>query len=231
MNLEENAKSQAPNKLPTRVLAFIDGFNLYHALDKFSSGATDAEKLRFRKYKWLCLTSLVKRFIAPNTEKLVGVEYFTTFPTWNEAKRLRHQTYVSAQKKMGVHINFGDFKKKMVECRAYCYKEFESYEEKQTDVNIAVAMMEMANRYDKLILVTADSDQAPALRLVKKIHPQKTLAVLPPIGRQANELSRECAETFKMTEQHLIECQLPNPFVLTHNGKQYGTLDKPFTWE
>jgi hypothetical protein len=61
-----------------RVMAFIDGFNLYHALDKFDGGVDEADERRYRKYKWLCLTSLIKRFVAPQTETLVGVEYFTT---------------------------------------------------------------------------------------------------------------------------------------------------------
>jgi hypothetical protein len=33
-------------------------------------------------------------------------------------------------------------------------------------VNIAVKVLEIANTYDKLILVTADSDQVPAVRLL-----------------------------------------------------------------
>src|SRR6266404_2373640 len=137
-----------------RVLAFIDGFNLYHALDKYDRGATPTDQARYQRYKWLCLKSLISTFIRPNDEVLEGVEYFTSYPTWNESKRLRHATYVSAQIYMGVHVIFGEFKKKTVDCRALCMKEFQLNEEKQTDVNIATAMVDMQARYDKLILVT-----------------------------------------------------------------------------
>jgi uncharacterized LabA/DUF88 family protein len=225
-----NHKINVSNKIPNRVLAFIDGFNLYHALDTFTRGATQLDKTRFRKYKWLCLTSLIKKFVAPKTEALIGVEYFTTYPNWDEAKRLRHLTYVSAQQRLGVHVTLGEFKKRTIECRATCSQEFLMNEEKQTDVNIAIAMIDLAQQYDKLILVTADSDQAPALKLLKKMYPEKRLAVLPPIGRKAKELSRESHQTFKMTEQHLIDCQLPNPFPLIRDGKQYGLLEKPAIW-
>jgi|SRR5579872_5514439 len=213
-----------------RVMGFIDGFNLYHALEKFDGGVTDEDKARYRKYKWLCLTSLIRRFIAPQTETLVGVEYFTTYPTWNQAKRLRHCTYVSAQIKMGVRVTFGEFKDKTIVCRASCQGEFVTKEEKQTDINIAVTMLDRADEYDKLILLTADSDQVPALRLIKKTHPTKILASLPPIGRKAKELRQACDQQFKMTEQHLIDCQLPNPFPVVVDGKQSGILPKPSSW-
>lgn len=215
----------------TKVMAFIDGFNLFHALDKFDGGMTDADQMRYRKYKWLCLTSLIRRFVAPKTEILAGVRYFTTYPDWNPNKRLRHQTYVSAQIKMGVQVIFGEFKDKTTRCRASCREQFLTKEEKQTDVNIATAMLDMANDYDKLILLTADSDQVPALKLLRKLHPGKILASLPPVGRKAKELKGVCQESFKMTEEHLRECQLPNPFpLLDGNGKQYGVLPKPPSW-
>jgi len=55
-----------------------------------------------------------------------------------------------------------------VNCRAKCKQSFAVNEEKQTDINIAVAMVEFADKYDKLILMTADSDQVPALKLIKE---------------------------------------------------------------
>ncbi len=219
-----------PVQKKIRVVAFIDGFNLYHALDEYSRGATPEEKVRYQKYKWLCLTSLVKIFIRPTSEELVGVEYFTTYPSWNDGKLARHRTFVSAQIKMGVHVTFGEFKKKTVRCRADCMAEYTAYEEKQTDINIATSMLDFVSRYDKLILVTADSDQVPALKLLKKLHPTKRLASLPPIGREAKELAQVCGESFKMTEQHLSTCQLPNPFPLIRDGNQYGVLEKPLGW-
>lgn len=212
-----------------RVMAFIDGFNLYHAINKYDRGKDEAEQRQYQKYKWLCLTSLIKVFLKGN-ETLAGVEYFTSYPPWDPDKRLRHATYVSAQIHKGVRVTFGEFKKKTVECRGACLQSFQINEEKQTDVNIATSMLRLHASYDKLILLTADSDQVPALKLVKQLYPEKILAVLPPIGRNSKELQKECSSRYHMTEAHLIACQLPNPVVVMHNGVQTCTLNKPTTW-
>jgi uncharacterized LabA/DUF88 family protein len=218
-----------PQKI--KVLAFIDGFNLYHSLDRFDHGVDDADRARYQKYKWICLTSLVNRFVAPVSEQLVRVEYFTTYPTWDPAKRLRHQVFVSAQQYMGVHVTLGEFKKQIVTCRAQCKRDFEINVEKQTDINIATAMIDLAPEYDKLLLLTADSDQVPALNLISKHYPTKQKAIIIPIGRGAKELTRACdGNAFKITEQHLMESQLPNPIPIMRDGKQVSTLVKPTSW-
>ena len=218
-----------PSKI--RVIALIDGFNLYHSLERFDGGKDDADRARYQKYKWLCLTALIKRFVAPKTEELVGVEYFTTLPTWDDAKKLRHQTYISAQKFMGVNVTLGEFKRKTVPCRAMCKQEFEINVEKQTDVNMALAMNGLADRYDKLLLLTADSDQVPTIKLLKKMHPNKQVAVIVPVGRKAKELKQACdGNAFKITEEHLAQCQLRNPIPIIKDGRQVALLVKPTVW-
>jgi uncharacterized LabA/DUF88 family protein len=223
-NVTEN-----PQKL--KVLSLIDGFNLYHSLDYFEHGVNSADCYRYQKYKWLCLTALVNRFVAPETEHLIGVQYFTTLPTWDEAKRLRHETYISAQKTMGVEVTKGEFKRKGVKCRAGCKQAFEINVEKQTDINIATAMIDRANEYDRLLLLTADSDQVPAIKLLRKLHPQKTVAIIIPIGRGAKELKKACGgNAYKITEIHLQDCQLPNPLPIMRNGQQVSVLIRPTSW-
>jgi hypothetical protein len=85
-------------------------------------------------------------------------------------------------------------------------------EEKQTDVNIAVKMFEMVEGYDKLILLTADSDQVPSVRLLLGMHKEKKIYVLPPIGRNSKELVKAAGKNrLVMTEDHLKLSLLPNP--------------------
>ncbi|MGA2876515.1 MAG: NYN domain-containing protein [Nitrososphaerales archaeon] len=218
-----------PHKI--RVIALIDGFNLYHSLERFDGGKDEADRARYQRYKWLCLTALVKRFVAPMTEELVSVEYFTTLPTWDDAKKLRHQTYISAQKLRGVNVTLGEFKRKIVPCRASCKQEFAINVEKQTDVNIALAMNGLSGQYDKLLLLTADSDQVPTINLLKKMHPTKRVAVIIPVGRKAKELKQACGgSAFKITEEHLSQCQLPNPMPIMKDGRQVALLVKPTVW-
>jgi len=215
----------------SRVYAIIDGFNLFHAIDKFESGVDAADKARYQKYKWLCLRSLISEYVRPEIEDLVAVHYFTAYPNWNDAKRLRHQTYVSALRARGVEYTLGEFKSKTIECRAICKGEFQKPEEKQTDVNIATKILEVANEYDKLILVTADSDQVPAIKLLKKQHPEKKVFILAPIGRNSKELVRAAeGNRMIMTEAHLLRCQLPNPVDIFRGGKVLAQVWKPASW-
>ena len=62
---------QQPGK--KRVFAFIDGFNLYHAIERFDRGGTEADKQRYQGYKWLNLSSLLTQFVRDN-EELVDPE-------------------------------------------------------------------------------------------------------------------------------------------------------------
>jgi len=59
-----------------RISFFIDGFNLYHAIDY---------EPRFRRYKWIDLTKLACCFIPPH-DQLTEVFYFTALATWDSVK-------------------------------------------------------------------------------------------------------------------------------------------------
>lgn len=221
---------QAENIPKVRVYGFVDGFNLYHAMENFRHARTPGEEYKYKKYKWLCLQSLLKRFVNTATEELVGVEYFTAYPGWNRAKEARHKTYVSALIHTGVHVTFGEFKLKQITCRGICRQQFETYEEKQTDVNISTALIEFADRFDKAILLTEDSDQVPAVRLFKKLNPSKKIFTLPPIGRGSKELMRVCDGRFTMDESALASSQLPSLIEIKRAGNSSVFISKPPEW-
>jgi uncharacterized LabA/DUF88 family protein len=215
-----------------RAYALIDGFNLYHALDKFQGGTTEEEQAKFQRYKWLCLKSLMGRLIDPEAEVLEKVIFFTSYPYWNEEKRRNHQTYVTALKYTGVEYVLGEFKENWIPCRATCKETFDKPVEKQTDVNIAISMIELAEEFDVLYLITADSDQVPAIRLLKKLHRNKTVYVVAPIGRNSNELARAAGGKLNrkiMKEDDLRDSQLPNPFEKEVDGKKIF-LVRPANW-
>jgi uncharacterized LabA/DUF88 family protein len=214
-----------------RVYGFIDGFNLYHALNKLDSATNYPDEIKYRKYKWLCLRSLIGQFVLPDSETLAGVEYFTAYPNWagSEEKVLRHQTYVNALRTRDVAVTTGEFKPKDTECRQ-CKAVFKAPVEKETDINIALALIKRAPLYDKAILLTADSDQVPVIKMLKDLHPEKTFVSLAPIGRSSKALMKACGGRFVMAEQHLIDSQLPNPLPVIHNGKEKGLFVKPSTW-
>jgi uncharacterized LabA/DUF88 family protein len=224
---ENPSEQQAP---PVQVCALVDGFNMYHSLDDFDRGG-NLRYAKYQKYKWLCLTSLAKRFLQPN-EVLGAVKYFTAFPDWDQAKLLRHETYASAQKHFGVEIVKGHFKEKSVVCRADggCKLHFKTRVEKKTDVNIAVAVFDLPEEFGKVLLFTGDADQVPAIELFKKHNPTRHIAVVTPIGRSCDELARTCGESYKITEADLAASQLPNPIPIIRNGKQVSLIVKPTSW-
>ena len=135
-----------------RVAAYIDGFNLYYGLR--SKG--------WRRYYWLDLHRLVGRLLRPGQE-LVAVRYFTTrvVPEPGDRNKARRQnTYLEALETLpDLTIHFGYFLPKERTCRQ-CGAILRTYEEKMTDVNIAVELLGGAQDdiFDTALVVSGDSD-------------------------------------------------------------------------
>ena len=116
----------------TRVVAYIDGLNLYHGL-KAGYG---------RRYHWLDLQALVTSLLLPGQE-LREVHYFTARVLGKPAAELRQTIYLDAltSGSSSVRLVEGRFQDKPREC-LNCGVRWVVYEEKETDVNIAIAMLE-----------------------------------------------------------------------------------------
>jgi uncharacterized LabA/DUF88 family protein len=163
-----------------RVRCYIDGFNLYHAIDE----------LRQDHLKWVNYWKLAEQFIDPTQHRLEAVNYFSAFATWLPEPYRRHRELVAALVSVGVTPVMGKFYDKPRECRK-CGHQWTAHEEKSTDVNIAVSMVVDAfeDRYDRAMLVTRDSDLAPAVRIVSAKFPAKKVVVVsPPCLRHSGEL-------------------------------------------
>lgn len=184
-----------------RVISFIDGFNLYHAV------AALGEPL----FKWLDLRNLSTEFIHPIKEELVQILYFSTIASHcNQAAQMRQRAYLRALELRGIKTILGQFKQKDREC-SKCLARYTGYEEKETDVNIALHLIDLAyqDAYDRAILVTNDSDQVPTIRRVLERFPNKRVTILiPPCTRECNELIRTASAKAKITEEHLQRCLL-----------------------
>ena len=208
----------------SKIFFFVDGFNLYHALDR-AQGAPDPH--RYRKFKWLSLTKLANCFITKK-DQIAGIEYFTTLATWDPGKVARHRLYIKAQEEEGVRVVYGEFKRKDKRC-ALCKKIFQSVEEKQTDVNIALRLFQLAveGRYDKAIIVSGDTDLIPAIKAVQSTFPGKQMGVMIPIGRASEAMKNQADFHYKMKEKHLVACRFPDPFTL----RDGTVLNCPPTWK
>ena len=189
------------NPKTARVAVFIDGYNLYHGMH----GRWQ------RKYLWLDLEALGRRLIK-SSQTLTVVRYFTA-PVRNDAASLaRQKLYLRAlQTYPKIDVTLGRFQEKQPSCRA-CGATWRTYEEKETDVSIAVALVEDAvnDLYDVAILISADSDLCPAIRAVRRLSPDKRIIAVFPPGRRADALRRACDGVRHLDEVSLRNSQLPD---------------------
>lgn len=165
-----------------RVSVFIDGFNLYHAL----------KDMRQNHYKWLDIITLMRNYIHPPTQQLETVYYFSAHATWRVNSYNRQKAYIKALANSSVVTILGQFKEKDRSCRS-CQATWKGHEEKETDVNIALCLLNEAykNTYDVAYVVSRDSDLAPPIRMVLKEFPNKRVRVFaPPNYHHSKELAQ-----------------------------------------
>jgi uncharacterized LabA/DUF88 family protein len=179
-----------------RVVVFIDGFNLYHAIHDLRPPTVlaKADWDSFRKWrqhlKWLNLKGLSQGFVGNHHEELKEVLYFSAYATWMPDQHKRHQAYVAALESHDVSVVMGRFKPRDKRCLATCKEAYVTHEEKETDVNVALHLTNYAwqNKYDHAIVISGDSDLVPAVECVSKIFPKKKVTIATPPNRGANEL-------------------------------------------
>lgn len=187
-----------------RVIAFIDGFNFYHAVDELGED----------HLKWVNLHALCKQFAPSPAYELTSVLYFSAFATWRLDAYARHREYLKALKSAGVTPIMGRFKEKFRGCRT-CGAKWTDHEEKETDVNLGLHLLSAAHDdlYDRALLVTGDSDITPAVRLVRAKFPAKQIRILAPVGRPYSmELVTAAGgpkSASKMREIHLERALFP----------------------
>ena len=184
-----------------RVVFYFDGFNLYHALDG----------LRQNHLKWLSLDALAKLLIPSRDEEVCATVYFSAYLTHRPDKLVRHRAYVHALEATGVECVMGRFKYSTIKCRS-CGAEWRSYEEKETDVNIGIRIIRDAflDKFHVYYLVSADTDLAPAIRMLKREFPNKEfVSVATPRRPHSSEFLRLADRTIKITDYALTRCLLP----------------------
>jgi uncharacterized LabA/DUF88 family protein len=188
-------------KPPKKVCVYVDGFNLYHAV----------AALNDQRLKWLNFNSLAESYLRPN-EILVRVYFFTAILKWNPDKQIRHRNFIKAQEAVGVKIVEANFKKVQKHCRAFD-RWCKHYEEKQTDVAIATTLLADAINGDvnRAILITADSDQVPLVKTVRRLFPKLRINLSAPPGRadNARELGGVVHERTPLTLGRLHAHRLP----------------------
>lgn len=183
-----------------RVIAYIDGYNLYFGL----------KDQGWKRYYWLNLQKLSERFLKPN-QSLIETKYFTTVVKAPEKKRLRQQVFLDALRTLpNLHLFFGHFLYAEVECRQ-CKHTYVTHHEKMTDVNISVEMLKDAfqDRFDVAFLISADSDLVSPIQTVHNLFPKKKVVSVFPPERYSAALKQVSKGVLRIGRSDLAQCQFP----------------------
>lgn len=200
----------------TRIIAYIDGFNLYHAIQDLNRPAL----------KWTNLYALIEA-IAREDETVCEVNYFSAFATWMPSSHAKHRQYVAALEHAGVTCHMGHFKVKDQSCRS-CNTRWQRHEEKESDVHMGARIVfdALEQRYDRAIIITADSDLKPAIDLVRSKYPKKQLFVAAPPRRRAH--ARGLNPQYEIPPGKLASCPLPDTIKDPTTGR--ALFSKPANW-
>ncbi len=202
-----------------RVIAYVDGFNLYFGLKQSA----------FQRYYWLDVALLASHLLKPG-QQLVATHYFTARIRdngHNAADQKRQNTYLEALTLRGVQCQFGHYLEKTRTCRK-CGNTWPGYEEKMTDVNIATQLLHDAfdDAFDVALVISGDSDLTTPIRRVLQRFPHKRVIAIFPPGRYSNELKRYATGYLTIGEDKLRASQLPEQIT-----KPDGfVLSRPATW-
>jgi len=207
--MENNAKQ--------RVSIYVDGFNFYFGLK--SRG--------WKKYYWLDIVKFFENFIKPHQE-LVQVTYFSAIPL-NKDKHDRQDLFFSANRlNPKFKVELGKYLPKTKTCRN-CNSKHVSYEEKETDVKIAIKMISdvIYDVCDITILVSADSDLVPPIDFIRSYKSgHKIFIYFPPnrfssnLNAFANKTKKLDGATVEFSNSILPDnIKLPNGFILKRPNK------------
>ena len=203
-----------------RVAIYVDGLNLYHGIRSRS----------WMRFQWLDVGALGTRLLR-NRQELVTVKYFVArFLQGGADDGMvdRQDAYLQA---LGLddrtQIIEGEFQSKSTRCPK-CRLERPLFEEKQTDVNIAVELICDAEDdvFDVAIVVSGDADLSGPLKRVQERHLGKSLVVAFPPNRRSTVLEHVASGDISISAEMLRSSQLPDT-LYTPSGY---LLRRPDAW-
>ena len=187
-----------------RVIAYVDGFNLYYGL----------REQGWRRFYWLNIRRLMEGLLKPN-QQLISTKYFTSLvsPTPSDPDKNRRQVaYLDALRTIpDFRIIYGHYLHNTQRCRK-CGATWVVPDEKMMDVNIATELMVDAfqDSLDTALVVSADSDLSGPIEAVHRFFPGKRVIVFFPPGRSSKRLMQVAHGFFKIRRNTLAQSQFPD---------------------
>lgn len=187
-----------------RAILYVDGFNLYHPIDKLGAN----------HLKWLDLQALGNRICQDRGHALVGVVYCTAYRVGDVEKVDRHKKYVEALESTGiVRVERGHYITQDTEQCKNCGVVGTKQTEKQTDINLALSIYSDArcDRFDWAYMLSADSDHAATARFLKLHFPEKMLVTVSPPNKEISPNIMNYADGKRRLNREDIEkCRFPS---------------------
>jgi len=200
-----------------RVIAYIDGFNLYFGL----------KEKGWKRYYWLNLQSLIRNILKPD-QSLVHTKYFTARVHRPPDKVARQSTFLDALGTLpDFSIYYGQFFLTQRVCRRCGFEDFVP-NEKMSDVNIAVELLSDAyrDRFDTALLISADSDlRGPVEAVLREFAGKRVVVVFPP-ARHSVALT-QVASAYMTLGRAKLERSIFPPQVRRQDG---FLLQEPASW-
>lgn len=199
-----------------RVIAYIDGFNLYFGM----------REAGFDNCRWLNIKQLVEKLLKPHQE-LIGVKYFTSRVSNNPDKQKRQSTYIDALESTGAKVIYGNYQDGSEECLR-CGHIWRTAKEKMTDVNIATAIMVDAfqDNYDMAMLISGDSDLTPPIREVHRLFNNKRVFIAFPPKRHNSSMALVAKGSEIIGRKKLVDAQFDEEV----ESKTGYKLKRPKEW-
>ncbi len=206
-----------------RVYVYIDSFNLYYGALKPNPS-----------YKWLNVEKLILALLPKTGYKIEKIKFCTARVSASDFdldKPVRQNIYFRALATIqNLEFVWGKYKAKPI--RIQITKDVKiqgkTFEEKGTDVNVAVHMVNdgYRDKYDVVVLVSNDSDIAEALKIVRNELDKEIWLINPGLDSPTTKsLSQYSNEVRKLRFSNIKDSQFPGILIDTT-----GTFHKPKTW-
>lgn len=224
-----------------RVSVYIDWFNVYHWIKKFFwkkyywlsyKQLSEKYKLPWEKFsaiKFFTAYSLSDKWAKERHVKYVEAlnKSWVTVILWKYQQVHRNFKMKAPYTALEIarHTRFDNWlintfigkqsrklRKFLLHFITPVYIRYTTQEEKKTDVNIAINLLEDAyqDKFDTAILISWDNDISPAVESVKKAFPNKKVKVILPIGTRSRSLSLLCDEVIEMKEEDIANSLFPD---------------------
>ena len=195
-----------------RVVTYIDGLNLYYGIR--SRG--------WKRYQWIDPWVLSTNLLKPG-QRLDAVHYFVSkfLPEGGKAdEAIQQNEYLEALEAIGgLQVHYGYHQVVRRDC-SECGAFHNAYEEKGTDVNIAVRMVrdDADDAFDVAILISGDGDLAGPVRDIRARHPEKQVVAAFPRKRKSENISSAATAHFVIGRKLIRDSQLTGWLSKTTDG-------------